>query len=260
MFTDRQALDTAVLDPIKRKSLHGIIAAGGDGTLLDLVNRHPDCTLGILPLGNENLVAKHLMIPRNDGAQVAKIIARGQSRRFDIGQIGNRRFTVMASVGLDADVIHRVHHKRTGHINRLTYVKHILAALWQQKYPELRVYVDDAQEPVVGRFVIVANLPVYALGLVITPHVREDDGLLHVKVLQKGSTWEMLRYFHSAQQGQLNACEHVVERTGKRIRIESDSPVPIQTDGDPAGSTPCEITILPAFCRLFVNDQTVENK
>jgi diacylglycerol kinase family enzyme len=42
----------------------------------------------------------------------------------------------------------------------------------------------------------------------------------------------------------------------RRIRIESDVPVPIQVDGDPAGWTPAEICVLPAALQVIVPDDS----
>ena len=70
--------------PGGRDGLRGLVAAGGDGTVADLVNRFPDVPLAILPLGTENLLARHVGIAC-DGRLVAEMIARGETRRIDLG-------------------------------------------------------------------------------------------------------------------------------------------------------------------------------
>ncbi|MFG0332707.1 MAG: diacylglycerol/lipid kinase family protein, partial [Maioricimonas sp. JB049] len=147
LFSRPAELDAAVADPDRRATLHGLIAAGGDGTLLHLVNRHGDIPIGLLPLGTENLVAHYLKIPRC-GRTVAKIVAEGHQQRFDVGRLGMQRFLVMASAGIDAEIIRRAHEQRTGHITRAAYVAPILASLGYYHHPELRVYVDEDPTPV----------------------------------------------------------------------------------------------------------------
>jgi diacylglycerol kinase family enzyme len=251
LYSDRAELDTALADAQHRATLHGLVAAGGDGTVLDLINRHPHVPVGILPLGTENLLARQFNIPR-DGAGAAAVVARGRLQPLDLGRIGQRRFAIMASFGFDADVIHRAHLRRAGHITRLHYFQPIWSALRTYQYPEIRVFADDSAQPVTGKLAIVANLPVYALRLGLAPTARGDDGLLDIRVFQRGSTFDMLRYACLVFLGRHESRLDVASLRARRIRVESNVPVPIQADGDPAGYTPCEITIQPGVAQLYV--------
>lgn len=257
VFADRNEARAACADPHQRTGLRGIVAAGGDGTLLDVTTHIPGIPVAILPLGTENLVARYLGIPRN-GTFVADMIAAGHRRRLDVACLGDQRFTVMASVGFDADVIHRAHARRTGHITRAQYVGPIWATVWNHRYPELQVYLDQAADPIMGHIVVVANLPVYALGLQVAPTARGDDGLLDVRVFQRGSTWNTLRYFGLLQWGWHEHAPDVIQRRSTRVRITSDEPVPVQTDGDPAGWTPIDIRIEPGYAEFFVPQRFAE--
>jgi diacylglycerol kinase family enzyme len=251
LFSDRAQLDAVLADSQRCRFLHGLVAAGGDGTVLDLINRHPGVPVGILPLGTENLLARQFRIPR-DGAGAAAIVAEGRLQQLDLGRIDSRRFAVMASAGFDADVIHRAHLRRAGHITRLHYLQPIWSALRKYQYPEIRLFVDDCAQPVAGRLAIVANLPAYALRLGLAPVAQGDDGLLDIRVFQRGSTFDMLRYVCLVILGRHEMRLDVTSLRARRIRVESDVPVPMQADGDPAGHTPCEITIEPSAAQLYV--------
>ena len=61
------------------------LAAGGDGTVVDVVNRHPDLPLAVLPMGTENLLARFLGLP-SSGRELAELIAEGCTRKIDIGR------------------------------------------------------------------------------------------------------------------------------------------------------------------------------
>ena len=251
VFSDRGALDAAVRDPHKCESLQGIVAAGGDGTLLDVLNRHPYVPVAILPLGTENLCAKHLRIPC-DGEAVARIVAHGTRLRFDVGRIATQRFMVMASVGFDAAVIHAMHLQRKGHISRLSYLKPISQTLANYRYPPLKVYIDDDETPIIGRNVVVANLPSYALGLRVASDAQPHDGHLDVRVMQHGSIGAMFRYLALIYYRRHERVRDVISRQATRVRIESDEPVPVQVDGDPVGVTPVEINVDANAGELFV--------
>ncbi|REJ95449.1 MAG: hypothetical protein DWQ34_05970 [Planctomycetota bacterium] len=251
LFSQRERLDACLQDPVHRQSLHGIVAAGGDGTILDLINRHPGIPVGVLPLGTENLVARQFRIPRN-GAAAAAIVAGGRLEPLDIGRIDGKRFAIMASAGFDAEVIHQLHQHRSGHIDHTHYLRPILSTLRTYRHPELRVYADDATEPVSGRMVVVANLSAYALRLGVVPTAEGCDGWFDVRIFQKGSAFQIMRYLYMVARKRHDRLPDVICLRARTIRIEADAPVPLQADGDPVGTTPCEISIDASSARLFV--------
>ena len=128
MFRDRARCDRWLADPGNRAETLCLVAAGGDGTVDDLLNRHPGWPLAILPLGTENLLARGLGIDPS-GVNLAKVIAEGHRRTIDVGLAWDRRFVLMASVGFDAEVIRRMHSERKGTISHFSYLQPIWAAL-----------------------------------------------------------------------------------------------------------------------------------
>lgn len=251
MFSRRERLRHWMQDERRRSRLVCLVAAGGDGTVDDLVSRYPGVRLAILPLGTENLLAKSLGISRS-GHQLAGFIEAGQTRRMDLVAHGERRFCLMASAGIDAEVIRRVHHYRRGHASRWKYAWHILRSLGAYRFPELEVYLDDAAEPLRARQVFVINHPAYALGLRVAPEARSDDGLLNLWLFSKGGVGHTFRWFLAAWFGRLGQATDLVTRTAARVRLTSIQPVPVQVDGDPAGTTPLELTVIPYALEIIV--------
>ncbi|HET7480790.1 MAG TPA: acylglycerol kinase family protein, partial [Rubrobacteraceae bacterium] len=90
-----------------------VVAAGGDGTVNEVINGlSPGATLGILPLGTANVLARELGLPRNPEAACHRIL-KGDHSRIDLGVATNRegaerRFACMAGVGFDASVVRTV--------------------------------------------------------------------------------------------------------------------------------------------------------
>jgi diacylglycerol kinase family enzyme len=250
MFKNRQRMDAWLAEPEVRARLACIVAAGGDGTVADVFNRHRGVRLAILPLGTENLLARFLDIPAS-GTQVARIIAAGQVRVLDLCQLGERRFVLMASAGFDADVIQRLHFSRRGNISRLSYVQPILESVRKYEYPEIRLYVDGSPTPATARMAVIVNVPIYALGLSVARTARGDDGMLDLRLFRQGSAFQMVRYLCNLALGIHETLPDVKSLSGRRVRIESDVPVPIQLDGDAAGFTPAEISVLPGALEVL---------
>lgn len=251
MFRNRERLHAAVTDPERRASLICIVAAGGDGTIGDVINRCPGIPVCPFPLGTENLLCRHLKIPLC-GETVADLIAVGHTQCLDLGSSGDRQFLLMTSVGFDAEVIHRLHDGRGGNISHLSYARPILGTALRYAHPELRVTIDQQPEPVRGSLVVVANVPAYAFRLPITPDARPDSGTFSVCVFHKPGTLQLLRYWNLVRrQAHLDRSD-VTVCEARTVRIESDQPVSLQMDGDPAGTAPCELSVLPQAIEIFV--------
>lgn len=251
MFRDRDRMRRWLENPQHRSRLCCLVAAGGDGTVADLFNHYPGVPLAILPSGTENLLARYLGIPKC-GHAVGQLIVAGQTRTFDLCEMGGRRFALMASAGFDAAVVHQLHASRKGHITHLSYFQPIWRVLRTYGYPELHVWVDEATQPIPARFVVICNLPAYALKLKFAGAADGSDGRLEVRLFQRGSAFQMLRYLFKVFCGKHEQLPDVVCLSGRRIRLQAVVPVPVQTDGDPAGTTPVEISLLPAALTLFV--------
>src|SRR6185437_8952678 len=93
-----------------------VVAAGGDGTVRAVAEalRGSDASLGILPSGTGNLLARNLDLPLTDLDEACTIAFAGEDRPIDIGIASLTRadgddsehaFLVMAGLGIDAAMI-----------------------------------------------------------------------------------------------------------------------------------------------------------
>ncbi len=253
-FHNRERLDAWMADARADRQVECIVAAGGDGTMGDVINRHPGMRIALLPMGTENLLARFLNVPKS-GKDVARMIAQGHVRVLDLARLGkNRRFALMASIGFDADVIQRLHKSRRGNISRFSYVQPILESVRRYSHPEIRIWVDDAPGPKLARLAVITNVPIYALGMSVARCATGDDGVLDLRLFLRGSAFQMVRYLCNLAWGSHERLSDVESLRGRRFRIESDVPVPIQVDGESAGSTPAEIEVLPGALEVVVPD------
>ncbi len=241
--------------------LRSVVAAGGDGTAAEVVNRTPPGTpVAVFPQGTENLLANYLEMSRKP-ADLAAVIAAGRTAWLDAGRAGGRLFLLMASAGFDAEVVRRLDAERAGNISRWTYAKPILETIRTYNYPALRVYCAQENtagqliwsEPIVCKWAFVFNIPRYAYGLQFAPTANTADGLLDLVTFQRGGLAAGLRYLSTVVLGlHPKLADHAAVRCS-RLRIEADGPVHYETDGDPGGLLPLEIEAVPRRLRVLVS-------
>jgi len=249
LCTDREELSELVRS--RPDGIRCVVAAGGDGTLNEVLNRAAGLPVAILPLGNQNLMARHFRVGRS-GARLAQAIASAPVRHLDLARARDRYFSLVAGIGLDAQVVHDVHRDRRGKISLLAYVLPVIRTVCSYRFPSVEVEIDETGERLQGAMALLFNMPVYGLGLPIGVKARPDDGWLDLFVFQRPGLVHLARYLGAVLWRCHEQLSDVQYRRVKRARLSSDSPVPVQIDGDPAGTLPLTVEVAPAALRLLM--------
>ena len=216
-----------------------LIAAGGDGTLNEVVNglREPFATpVGFLPAGTANVTARELGLSGTP-EEIAALIEAGDARRIDVGRAGGRRFLMVASVGFDALVVAEDARRRAKSQRFTRFAVPILRALWRYRAPALTVTVDDAP-PVKGALAIVSKTRHYGGLFSLALEARCDSGVFEVTVCARGSRPALVLYALAALCGRMERLGGVRTLRGIRVAVESEAPAPVEVDGEPFGTTP----------------------
>ena len=262
LFTD---LDAAAREANRWHAegrLRALVGVGGDGTAAELINRAVEgAPLTFLPAGNSNLLAGYFGL-RKEPEAVCRVITDGLIARVDAGEANGRLFSLMAGCGFDAEVVRRVHAVRTGHISRASYAMPILQSIGSYDFPEIRIQWPefDAVEPAVASWLFAFNLPCYGGGLRIAPQADGSDGLLDVCCMRRGHLWPGLWYAAALLARQHRRLADFSARRATRVRISSDGEVPYQLDGDPGGTLPLDIRIVPGRLTLLVPAEVVSGR
>ncbi len=236
-----------------------IVSVGGDGTAAMIAGQtEGKVPIAIYPAGTENVLAKYLQIPTDIGA-FAKMLAKRKVQRIDAGKCGDRTFMLMLSAGFEAEVVHRVHRQRNGHLTKLHYVRPTFQMLAQYEYPKLELDIeleDGTRTQTEGYWAFAFNVPRYALGLEMAPNAKPDDGILDICVLTQKGFWSTGSYITSLLSGTLGRRSDVKTfRARSAILTSPTIPIPLQTDGDPAGFTDTTISVQPSYLPLIVPQQ-----
>jgi diacylglycerol kinase (ATP) len=231
-----------------------IVAVGGDGTLQAVVNGllatpgRP--VLGVVAAGRGNDLARALGLPF-DATAAIRVVLDGARRRIDVGRCGARYWLTAAGVGLDADIAARARHARRWQRGAVPYVLATLGALRRHRGRDLAIDLDG--RAVVRRcaFVAVANTACYGGGMRICPEADPGDGQLDVCIVGDVGRLEILRMLPGVFTGR-HAGHRAVELCRARcVRITGPPGTRAHIDGESAGTTPVELTVVPAALTVF---------
>jgi len=234
-----------------------VIAAGGDGTIHAVANGlvGTQSTLGIIPTGTMNNLARSLNIPVTIPAACVAI-AKGETRLIDVGKINEQIFLEVAGIGFEASLFPAAEEiKKLGLLTTLNGVVSGLKTLLTFQPTGIRITFNARQRrPYKALQVTICNAPFYGLHLEVVPHVLMDDGLLDVVIYRNFSKLEYILHAVSISQGRRRYQPKIVHRRVKSLHINSDQPLELQVDGIPQGTTPAFVTVLPGALRVCVPD------
>lgn len=268
IYTDLKQVSERANRLFVARKLHVLVGVGGDGTVAELTNR---TLLGVpitlLPSGTANLVAKYLELPTSP-QKTAEMILDGINLTLDAGIANGRLFLVMASAGIDANVVNLVHttrergyitqSKRGAHISFLSYLLPILKSIRSYKYSTIKTEFftsgsEKNSEINLGNWSFIFNLPQYGWGLSLVPDCLGNDQKLDYCIFQGNNFFTFFFDIVCAQCGSLHrflpnvmlgqATNFIL--SSSESNNDSEFHIPYQLDGDPGGFLPVEISTVP---------------
>ena len=231
-----------------------IVAAGGDGTVNEVLNGIGDAPngfararLGVLPLGTVNVFARELKIPlRLERAW--EILRRGRETKIDLGCAefsadGVRKkqfFAQLAGAGLDARAIELLNWPLKKKIGPLAYVAAGLKAL-REKKSEIKVSASGRNFS--GELILIGNGKFYGGPFGIFPTADLRDGLLDVCIFPRVDFPTLFRCAPNFLARQ-KLPEKIVERfRAEKFELLCDSAAAFELDGEWAGNLPATFSV-----------------
>ncbi|MFA0777551.1 MAG: hypothetical protein PVTTEEND_001265 [Candidatus Fervidibacter sp.] len=252
-----------------------VLIAGGDGTIHHAVQvlANSAIPLGIIPCGRGNDLVRALGIPL-DAEVAAEVIARQNIKAIDLGKVmaassegqkanfsflvprpSPRFFCGIVTCGFDSEVADFAHRHRQIPGGWVGYFGAALLLLARYRFKTVRVRGDGWAFEGETLLVATANCPAYGGGMWIAPTAQLDDGLLHVCIVRATSKWRILRLLPTVFSGEHVREPEVSLHPAKRVHLDSDEPIPLFADGEPVGTTPATVTVVPNALRVFVPNQ-----
>ncbi len=264
MHTEQAGDAKTAVQTAQLSAYDGVVAAGGDGTLFEVINglmshdAEDRIPLGIIPVGTGNAFARELGLQPTDWQAGIDLILHRRFRDIDVGEVqtATDHFYFLNIIGLGFVVQAG---RSTMKIKKLGKSSYTLATLWEtirlKKYPlKLQMTLADGQVEQLHDdlvFVEVANSRYTGTSFLIAPDAQIDDGLLDVIILKKISRFKILRLFPSIYSGKHVNYPEVETRQVKSISIESEQPMPLMPDGEFYGETPIQISCQHQALQIF---------
>jgi YegS/Rv2252/BmrU family lipid kinase len=229
-----------------------IVAAGGDGTINEVVNGIAglDVSLGVLPMGTMNVFAGELGLTPHQLEQSWDIIEQGFTRTIDVATVNDRYFVQLAGIGLDALALQETDLNFRRSIGPISYL-FAAAQIIGRPAPRLEICFDEA-ETMGGCFVLVGNGRFYGGLLPFFPSARNDDGLLDVLVFKHQGYVDIIRYLQGVLAGNHAEFDDIEYRQVRALQVTSDRKVPVEIDGEVALHTPAQFRVASHRLRVIV--------
>lgn len=244
-----------------------LVAAGGDGTLQEVVNglgdRADRVELGLVPLGTGNDFARSVGIP-TDPDRALTAMRECRPRPVDVllcrrsGGAGDGeclRVVNFAIGGFGGRVADHVTERRRRIWGSLVYLRAALADLPGLTRYRARVRVDGERvdgEPLLA--VIVANGRWLGHGIPAAPEARIDDGLLDVVMIRSISILRLPLLILRVLGGRHLDHPAVSFRRGSHVEVRATPGMPFNADGQELGRGDMEFRVQPGALRILAPD------
>lgn len=231
-----------------------IVAAGGDGTVNEVINGiSTDATLGVVPLGTANVLARELDLPLKL-EQACERIVSGKPLEIDLGIATDsdgveRRFACMAGLGFDANVVKEVTPQMKRYLRASAFALTAFQVYFKGMLPEFEIIRGD--EVYSTQFAVVANSLHYGGELKVMHEGSLTSGELSVVMVERVGTLMRPDYL-----GRILARQPLSgfspSFSDKEIHARpKDAEVPVQIDGEAWGHLPMSFRVEPAALRVI---------
>jgi diacylglycerol kinase (ATP) len=241
---------------------------GGDGTVSETVNGFydgdrpvaPEAELAIVSRGSGCDFIRTFGIPKGTDAAL-EVAAGGEARTVDLGRVGctgpdgrpaTRLYCNIASAGMTGITADRVNRSGKPLGATVAFAWGVVVTFVGHHNSRFHVSVDDRRIDQVCNNVIVGNCRYFAGGMKILPMADPGDGLLDVLVWGDVGKADLARNLHRLYRGtHVNHPKADFSRA-TRVVVETETPMPIEADGELPGVTPVTFEAVPAALRLRV--------
>ena len=237
-----------------------VIAAGGDGTIYEVVNGLAEAEhrpkLGIIPVGTTNDFARAIHVPRSVDAAV-DIIAKGHTLPIDIGKMNDKYFINIAGGGRLTELTYEVPSKLKTMLGQLAYYLKGIEMLPSIKATDVRIEYDGKLFEGEIMLFLVANTNSVGGFERLAPDASLNDGMFSLLILKKTNLADFIRIATLALRGEHINDPRVIYAKANRIKVTPVEKMQLNLDGEYGGMAPAEFVNMYRHFDVFVPEDFV---
>ena len=270
-FTSEPGAGITIARGLLREGCDLVIAVGGDGTANEVANGffdkdrlvRPEATLGILPLGTGGDFRRSLGIP-TDVSGAIEILAAGVPAQIDVGKASfransgaqsSRYFVNLISFGMGGHVAAQSRNFMGLLGGRAAFFWATVKTFLTYRGRQVNLMLDESSThlPFFITNVAIGNGQFHGGGMRPCPAAVPNDGIFDVTVIEYAGALRLLSSISMLYSGEVYAHPKVRHFEAARITAEAGKATEIEIDGEPLGTLPLEVTILPRQLRVLVS-------
>ncbi len=232
-----------------KQAATGIVCAGGDGTLFEIVNGMGPNTgipLFLLPIGTGNDFRRAMRLPKKP---FDAFFAQLESRPFplDLGQMNEYFFLNVAGLGLDTATLIAAERYKSKFKGQLPYLMGVLSAARKFQPVDITVQTQNQSSNRPITLLSIANGNYIGGGMRVAPHAQINDGLFDIVAVEKLSRRRIYSLFPLFPSGRFTRLPVVRTSRCKQIKISSrkGTPITINLDGELIQTVHADFSIHP---------------
>lgn len=238
---------------IRQAAPEGIIAAGGDGTVHEVVNlvMHEglDLPVGIIGSGTSNDFATYLRLDTED---YFDRIADGKIMEVDLGKVEDEYFINVASAGMVTSIAHEVDVKLKNTFGKLAYYVQGLKTLPQFKALDMVIRTEEEEIREKAFLFLIVNSSVVASFKNAARQASVQDGKLDLLLVKQCGIGELMTLTAELLAGKdVSGCKEVVYRQAASFEVSCDTELVSDLDGELGPRLPLKIETIPRALKLF---------
>lgn len=238
---------------IRQAEPEGIIAAGGDGTVHEVVNlvMHEgfDVPVGIIGSGTSNDFATYLRLDTNE---YFDRIAQGRIMEVDLGRVGDEYFINVASAGMVTSIAHEVDTKLKNTFGKLAYYVQGLKALPQFKALDITIKTEAEEIREKAFLFLIVNSSVVASFKNAAKLANVQDGKLDLLLVKQCNIAELMTLTAELLAGKdVTGRKEVIYRQAASFQVSCDTQLVSDLDGELGPELPLKIETIPKALKLF---------
>jgi YegS/Rv2252/BmrU family lipid kinase len=234
-----------------------LVVVGGDGTVNEVVNGvvGKDVELAVVPAGTGQVIGRTYGLPEKQD-EALRVALSGHTRAVDLGRAtwagGEHYFVNVGSVGMSGAVAQRANGMSKALGGRVTFYYALVREFATWKNTEVTVRYDGGERRGRMHDVIVANGRWHGGGMKLAPDAVPDDGLFDVVLIGDITKLDFVTTSPKLYGGGHVHHPRVEVLRTAAVEIDSASPLPVELEGEPVGTTPARFEIVPRALRVRV--------